>query len=88
MYFIILYLYYMNATLVKYIQKFHSIPQHIMNTNRKCTSCQKQTRNIIFLPCGHIVKCALCHNTNNKNIKQICSYCFQHIKRSYKITLP
>ena len=44
-----------------------------------CGVCWNRPRNIVFLPCGHIICCDVCFETI-KTYKSICPTCKAHIK--------
>ena len=63
----------------------------------ECLLCYSNPKNIVFLPCGHIIACKVCTTENlnielNKMINQrrnprICPLCKQEIKEAREVFL-
>lgn len=49
-----------------------------------CIFCMDSKRNLIFIPCGHIILCTICYQDNNFTK---CCVCNQNISQTYKLYL-
>ncbi|CAF0822157.1 unnamed protein product [Rotaria sp. Silwood1] len=53
------------------------------NTDTTCTVCLERSRNMTFIPCGHVATCDIC----SSNLVD-CPICRQHITGKQKLYFP
>lgn len=51
----------------------------------KCTLCLKVLRNVLFLPCRHLVVCLDCFKSAKEKGEEVCFTCRTEIKQIKKL---
>ena len=66
---------------IELIEKFINSDSSITEDDT-CIICMTNSRNMIFTPCGHILICKLCYQTNDF---EKCCVCNKKVNSSYKL---